>query len=53
MKTSIKHFNELTVSELFNIYKLRVSVFIVEQQCVYQDVDDADMVAYHLWIEDN
>ncbi len=53
MKTIIKHFNELTASELFNIYKLRVSVFIVEQKCVYQDVDNADMVAYHLWIEDN
>lgn len=48
-----KHFSELTAEELFEIYKLRVSVFVVEQNCPYQEVDDADKAAYHLWLEDD
>lgn len=52
MKLVVKHFKDLTLDELFNIYKLRVSVFVVEQKCPYQEVDDADKVAYHLWLED-
>ena len=53
MKLIVKHFNELTTVELFNILKLRVSVFVVEQKCHYQEVDDADTLAYHLWLEDD
>lgn len=53
MKLIIKHFNELTCEELTNIYKLRVAVFVVEQKCPYQEVDDADKSAYHIWLEDN
>ena len=52
MKLVIKHFNDLTLNELVDIYKLRVSIFVVEQKCVCQEVDDADKVAYHLWLED-
>lgn len=52
MKLHIKHFCELTAEELFYIYKLRVSVFVVEQKCAYPEVDDADKQAYHLWLED-
>ncbi|EFB93123.1 MAG: hypothetical protein E7E95_02670 [Prevotella bivia] len=37
-----KAFHELTVDELYAILKLRSEVFIVEQQCVYQDVDGID-----------
>lgn len=48
-----KHFSELTTRELFEIYKLRVSVFVVEQKCAYQEVDDIDSQAYHLWFEDD
>ncbi len=47
-----KHFNDLTTQELFAIYKLRVSIFVVEQHCPYQEVDDFDTVAYHIWLED-
>lgn len=54
MKLLIKHFNELTTRELFLIYKLRVSVFVVEQNCPYQEVDDLDLNAYHiLLMEEN
>ena len=52
MELVVKHFSELSAEELFEIYKLRVSVFVVEQNCPYQEVDDADRVAYHLWLKD-
>ena len=52
MEQKIKHFSELSAEELYEIYKLRVSVFVVEQQCPYQEVDDADRVAYHLWLQE-
>lgn len=49
----IKQFSELTTEELFAIYKLRVSVFVVEQKCAYQEVDEVDKAAYHIWLEDD
>lgn len=52
MDLIIKAFNELTNEELFEIYKLRVSVFVVEQNCAYQEVDDADKAAYHIYLRD-
>lgn len=52
MELIVKHFSQLSAEELFEIYRLRVSVFIVEQRCPYQDVDDADRTAYHLWLRD-
>lgn len=50
MELIVKQFSELSAQELFEIYKLRVSVFVVEQKCPYQEVDDADRVAYHIWL---
>ena len=44
-------FDELTARELHGIYALRVRVFIVEQTCVYQEVDELDLVARHLWAD--
>lgn len=52
MELFVKHFSELSAQELFEIYKLRVSVFVVEQKCYYQEVDYADKVAYHVWLRD-
>lgn len=52
MELFVKTLQELTPEELFEIYKLRVSVFVVEQKCPYQEVDDADKVAYHVWMKD-
>ena len=52
MELVVKHFSELSAEELFEIYKLRVSVFVVEQECPYQEVDDADKSAYHVWLRD-
>ncbi len=53
MRLLIKQFSELTTEELFAIYKLRVSVFVVEQKCAYQEVDEVDKAAYHIWLEDD
>lgn len=39
MELTVKHFRELTAEELYDIYRLRAAVFVVEQNCVYQDVD--------------
>ena len=43
-----RSYNELTKRELFDIYFLRQEVFIVEQNCVYQDIDLKDHYSYHL-----
>lgn len=41
-------FDELNVAELYAIMQLRNEVFVVEQNCVYQDADDKDLKSYHL-----
>ena len=43
-----KSFNELSVVELYAILRLRNEVFVVEQNCVYQDADDKDATSHHL-----
>lgn len=53
MEISIKQFKELSVDELHAIYKLRVSVFVVEQNCPYQEVDDLDINSYHVMLKEN
>ena len=44
----LKNFYELTTAELYAILQLRIEVFSVEQNCVYQDADGKDQPAYHL-----
>lgn len=53
MDLIIKYFDELTNEELLDIFKLRISVFVVEQNCPYQEIDDADKVAYHIYLKDD
>ncbi len=48
MTISIKTFNELTTQELYDLLQLLSEVFVVEQNCVYQDVDDKDQKAIHV-----
>ena len=52
MELVVKPFAQLSTDELFAIYKLRVAVFIVEQQCAYPEVDDFDRLAYHIFLRD-
>ena len=43
-----KRFQELSLEELYEILRLRSAVFVVEQDAVYQDLDDLDQDALHL-----
>lgn len=47
-KFILKRFNELSVAELYDLLQLRSEVFVVEQNCVYQDLDGKDEKALHL-----
>ncbi len=53
MEWQIKSFSELSKKELYEILKLRVDVFVVEQECPYPELDDKDDMAYHLIGRDN
>ena len=48
MEAVIKTFKELSKEELYEILRLRSEVFVVEQDCVYQDVDNKDQKAIHV-----
>ena len=45
-----KRFRELTVDELYELLRVRSDVFVVEQDCVYQDMDGDDQASIHLWL---
>lgn len=45
----IKRFQALSLEELYQILKLRSEVFVVEQNCVYLDIDDKDQKALHVF----
>ena len=47
----IKSFENLSVNELYDILKLRSTIFVVEQNCVYLDIDGKDKLALHLFGE--
>ena len=48
MNVVIKKFNDLSPLELYEILQLRSEVFVVEQDCVYQDIDGNDQKALHI-----
>ena len=48
LKWKIKRFQELSTPELYDLLQLRSEVFVVEQNCVYQDIDGKDRKALHL-----
>ena len=54
LNITVKSFNQLTTKELYDLLQLRSEVFVVEQDCVYQDIDGKDQNALHvLGIKDN
>jgi ElaA protein len=48
-----KYFDELTTKELYEILKARAEIFVVEQNCVYQDLDDVDYRSLHIFCEED
>ena len=53
MELLVKRFNDLSNDELYAILKARVDVFVVEQNCPYEEIDDMDQEALHLYLKDN
>jgi ElaA protein len=53
MEFFIKNFQDLTVQELYEILQLRSEIFVVEQNCVYQDLDFKDQKALHVFAKKN
>ena len=53
LKWNTKRFEALSTIEMYSILKLRSEVFVVEQNCVYQDIDGKDMKALHLFGEED
>jgi len=50
LETIALHFSDLSVSQLYEILKLRQEIFVVEQQCIYSDLDDLDQDAWHVML---
>lgn len=48
MEIKIKIFKELNIDELYDLLQLRSEIFVVEQDCVYQDIDGKDRKALHI-----
>src|SRR5438105_945153 len=49
----VKSFLELTPGELYAFLRLRNEVFVVEQNCVFQDADNKDIYCHHLMLYNN
>ncbi|MGI6256273.1 MAG: GNAT family N-acetyltransferase [Acutalibacter sp.] len=52
MEWQIKTFSQLSPEELYEIIKLRVDVFVVEQNCPYHELDGKDQQALHVFGRD-
>jgi ElaA protein len=52
MKTFIKNFQDLSNTEIYQILRLRSEVFVVEQECIYQDIDNKDKNAVHIFLKE-
>lgn len=53
MKLVVKTYDELTKDELYKILQARVAVFVVEQSCPYQELDDKDFESLHVYYEED
>lgn len=49
MKPEAKFFSELSPTEVYELLKARVQIFVVEQRCAYQDIDDIDYDSLHIF----
>ena len=51
VKIVVKKFNDLSLEELYSLLQLRSEVFVVEQECVYQDIDEKDYKSLHVFFK--
>ncbi|MBR5994965.1 MAG: GNAT family N-acetyltransferase [Eubacteriaceae bacterium] len=52
MEYVVKRYDELTLDELYEILRIRCAVFVVEQDCPYQDIDGKDKGAIHVYLKE-
>lgn len=52
MRLKIKEFDDLTLKQLYEILRLRFNVFIVDQNSIYNEYDQLDYLATHIFIEE-
>lgn len=48
----VTEFNKLSPADVYNILKLRQDVFIIEQNCIYEDIDEIDLQSEHVMLYD-
>lgn len=53
MNFRVKKFEDLTVGDLYEILRVRNEIFVVEQNCVYQDLDGVDQTSLHMYLEED
>lgn len=53
MEIIVKSFQEMSVDEVYEMLQIRAAVFVVEQNCAYQDLDGVDQEAYHVFLRKN
>ena len=53
MEMQFVHYNDLSKDDLYQILRLRAEVFVVEQDCVYLDLDGYDTEAWHVFVRDD
>ena len=53
MEIIVKSFQEMSVDEVYEMLQIRAAVFVVEQNCAYQDLDGVDKQAYHVFLRKN
>lgn len=53
MEYKVKRLSDMTAAELLTIMKERMAVFVVEQNCPYQEVDELDEQALHTWLQED
>lgn len=53
MELTVKRFDELDIYEMYEILKLRVDVFVVEQNCPYPELDEKDKSAWHVYFRED
>ena len=52
MKYSYHKFKELSANDIYQVLRLRSEVFVIEQNCIYQDIDRKDIKAIHILIKE-
>ncbi|TRX65823.1 GNAT family N-acetyltransferase [Carboxylicivirga sp. M1479] len=53
MHTKITRFSDLSLKDLYQLLQLRAEIFVVEQNCVYNDIDGLDEQAHHLIVTED